>query len=92
MIAITQLDVEHYEVAVGSAGDESVHRVRLTPTCWRELTARRVTPEGLLMETIRFLLARTDAEAIPDAFDLATLGDRYPDWPAHAAAWVERDR
>ena len=92
MIAITQLDVEHYEVAVDGSGAASIHRVRLTPACWRELTQRRVTPEGLLMETFRFLLARDSAEALPETFDLADLADRHRDWPAHAAAWLERGR
>ena len=89
MIAITQLDGEHYEVVVDGEGGRTEHRVRLPPALWQTLTDRRVTAEALILESFRFLLAREPATAILREFELSVIGEYFPEWRDHLAAWLE---
>lgn len=92
MIAVTRLDAETFEVDVDGHGAPTRHRVRLDDEAWRRLTGGAVSPEGLLMEAFRFLLAREPNTGILPEFELDTIGHYFPEWPEHVRGWIDAGR
>jgi len=79
MICVTMVGVNEYEVVVEKPS-ETTHRVTLTPEYYQRLCAAKVTHEWLIIQAFRFLLEREPNTSILKSFDLAEIGNYFPEF------------
>lgn len=83
------VDANTYEVVVEQAV-ETTHRVHMSQAYYRKLSAGTVTHEWVLIQAFRFLLEREPNTAILAEFDLAVIGDYFPEFEANLIARLQR--
>jgi hypothetical protein len=74
-----------FQVTVREGGETSHHRVVLRGADYERLTGRKTSPETLVAESFRFLLAREPKEAILGSFDLSAIGRYFPEYTREIA-------
>lgn len=79
MISVTLVDANAYEVVVGN-GDRTVHRVRMQPDYYRQLSGGAFTHEWVIVQAFQFLLEQEPGVELPPEFDLAALAADFPDF------------
>jgi hypothetical protein len=79
MITVNPIDSTTFEVIVESA-TTTTHKVTVKASYYEKLTGKRVTPEVLLEKSFRFLLDRESNTSILRSFDLAVIGQYFPEY------------
>lgn len=91
MISVSQIDSETYQVEVDGP-PVTTHLVTLPDAIYRRMTERRATPEGLIMQSFRFLLERESNTQILAQFALTDIERYFPEWEDAMLDWLEAGR
>jgi len=79
MITVNPIDSTTFEVIV-EENTTTIHKVTVTPSYYKKLTNKRVTPEVLVEQSFRFLLERESNTSILRSFDLSVIGQYFPEY------------
>lgn len=83
-IQVGRTDVERFmstfSVRITEGASESNHSVTLSGADWERLGVGYATPEELIRESFRFLLANEPKEQILGSFDVRQISDYFPDF------------
>ncbi len=71
-----------FDVTVTDGASKSEHEVKVTPSDLAQLGLDDQDPRAVVEESFRFLLEREPKEAILASFELARIGDFFPEYPA----------
>jgi len=79
MVTVKPIDSTTFEVMVEEA-TTTTHKVTVTPSYHEKLTGKHVSPEVLVEKSFRFLLDRESNTSILRSFDLAVIGQYFPEY------------
>ena len=84
MISATLVDLYTYEVVVDGRdrGEDTVHRVVLSPDYYMKLCGGTITHEWLIIQSFKFLLERESNTAILRSFNLEDIAGYFPEFEA----------
>jgi len=69
-----------FQVTIKEPGGQTIHRVTLSESDYRQLAGAKASPEALVAESFRFLLEREPKETILRSFDLTLIGYYFPEF------------
>ena len=72
-----------FTVTVGPDDDFTQHAITIHPPYFHQLTAEKISPEDLLLESLNFLLQREKKESILPRFNLKQINDYFPGFEHH---------
>lgn len=78
-IEVKQKDTENFEVTVREA-TTTTHMVTVSQEYYQKLTGGKISPETLIEKSFEFLLERESNTMILSRFDLAVIGDYFPEY------------
>lgn len=79
MIRVEKIDNTTFKVTVDRR-TVTTHTVTVRPAYYQKLTGRSVTPEHLIEQSFKFLLDRESNTQILKTFDLAVIGQYFPEY------------
>ena len=87
-IDISAADAHTYDVHVTDGGEESRHRVSVTPDFLRRLGLTAAQEAALVRASVTYLLDRDRGGGLPEALVLDEVERDHPDYPEQIAVWV----
>jgi hypothetical protein len=75
----------HFSVLVLEGKSQTQHEVTLDRTLCKQLSAGKITPEGLIHAAFLFLLDREPKESILGHFDVTVIARYFPEFPHKVA-------
>ncbi len=72
--------MSRFRVKVTEGGESTLHDVTLSSSDSERLAGAGRSPEGLVKACFEFLLEREPKETILPSFDIASIGDYFPEF------------
>ncbi len=79
-IEIEPLSGGEFRVRVSQGRSRTVHRVRIEPSYYQQLTGGKISPEELLGRSFEFLLRREPNQSILPRFELSEIASYFPEY------------